>query len=149
MAHHIGSRIPEHKDRRQRRYAGRVLLVSARADERRLFADSLNGRGFCVLEAHSAAEAYYWAREVPVSIIITDIELPGDEDGLCLTCKLKGDRRIHQVPVVVLADRIISSVRSAARGAGCDLISARASLRNLLPLVDLLISGRRRGKSQH
>lgn len=144
MAHHIGSRIEEHEDRRRRRYAGRVLLVSSRADERGLFADSLNARGFCVLEAQNASEARYWAREVPVSIIITDVELRGDEDGLCLTRKLRGDRRIHHVPVVVLAKSIISSVRKAARDAGCDLITAKASPSTLLPLVELLISRRRR-----
>ena len=96
------------------------------------------------MAARSASEAYRWAREVPVSIVITDVELPGDEDGRCLTRKLKGDRRIHEVPVAVLANRIIGSVRKAAGDAGCHLITARASPATVLPLVGPLMSRRRR-----
>jgi DNA-binding response OmpR family regulator len=140
MAHHIDSSINRHAERRRLRYAGRILLVSGRVEQRQAFADSLNGKGFCVLETQSASEAYCVAREMRVSIIITDIDLPGVEDGFGLTRKLKGDRRLRQMPVAVLADRISDSVRRAAGDAGCDLISTRSSARTLFPLIDLLIS---------
>lgn len=140
MIQHLTSRLVKFEDRRQRHYAGRVLLVSARVEESRQLAESLNRRGFCSLDARTALDAYRWASEVTVSIIITDVELPGDEDGFHLTRQLKQDDRTRTVPVVAIATRRDKSLRTAARHAGCDLISSTASPRALTRRIERLVS---------
>jgi DNA-binding response OmpR family regulator len=144
MTHHLITRIPEHGDRRHGHYSGRVLLASARTHERLALADYLSSRGFCALETNNAGEAYRLASEVPVAIVITDVELAGEEDGFSLTRRLKADPRIHQIPVLILADRIVDSVRQAAHTAGCDLLSRKTCRpRLLLQLIDPLVTCRR------
>jgi DNA-binding response OmpR family regulator len=100
----------------------------------------LNSRGFCALEVQSASDAYRWASEVAVSVIVTDAELQGDEDGFCLARKLKGDTRLGHVPVIIVAHRTAEGVREAARQAECHLASTTASARSVSRLISRFAS---------
>lgn len=95
-----------------------------------------------MLETPSASDAYRWACEVAISIVISDVELSGNEDGFSLARRLKADRRIQSVPVLLLVDCITDDVRKAASDAGCHLVATRASEGTLLPLINGLISRR-------
>jgi CheY-like chemotaxis protein len=120
-----------------------VLLASARTAERGDFADYLFSRGFCALETNNAGAAFRLAAEVVLSIVITHVELTGGDDGFTLTRKLKAHPRIRHIPVLILADRIVDSVREAAHSAGCDLLVGTAcGPRRLLKLIDPLVTCR-------
>lgn len=109
----------------------RILLVNDSADEREMYAESFRRFGFCTLQASSAADAYRLATELPPVAVITDVRLTGDEDGLRLTRRLKGDSRMRHVPVVVLTGYVGMHASEAAH-AGCDLFVPKPWLPDVL-----------------
>jgi CheY-like chemotaxis protein len=112
-----------------------VLLVNDSVDEREMYAESLQRLGFSTLEASSAREAYEIAFELPPAAIVTDIKLAGDEDGLGLTRRLKHDKRMRDVPVVILTGYVFAHDREAATRSGCDAFVAKPCLPDALSAV--------------
>jgi CheY-like chemotaxis protein len=110
----------------------RVLLISDSADEREMYAEWLQLRGFCTLQASTAAEAFRLASELPPAAIVTDVRLDGGEDGLCLTSRLKHDERMKAVPVVILTGHVFTRDREAAARAGCDVFIPKPCLPDAL-----------------
>jgi len=97
-----------------------------------MYAESLRRFGFCTLQASSAADAYRMATELPPAAVITDMRLPGEEDGLRLTRRLKDDSRMCHVPVVILTGGVVTHDREAAAHAGCDLFLPKPCLPDIL-----------------
>jgi CheY-like chemotaxis protein len=93
-----------------------------------MYAHWFQRHGFCTLQADSAADAYWLASELMPSAVITDIGLAGNEDGLHLTRRLKGDDRMRDVPVVVLTGYVLTQAQEAAAEAGCDLFVPKPCL---------------------
>ena len=62
-----------------------VLIVEDEFLVRQISADQLEEDGYCVLEAASAADAIRILETVPgVAVLFTDVNMPGDLDGLDL-----------------------------------------------------------------
>lgn len=61
-----------------------VLLVEDDVFLRMMTASSLRGAGFDVIEAAHAAEAVRILEWIPVDALFTDINMPGEMDGLAL-----------------------------------------------------------------
>ena len=121
----------------------RVLLISDSADEREMYAESLQRCGFCTLQASTAADAFRLASELPPAAIVTDVRLDGDEDGLHLTSRLKHDERMRTVPVVILTGHVLAHDRAAAAQAGCDMFVGKPCLPDALTeVVSSLIEAR-------
>src|SRR5436309_1837976 len=68
--------------------------------------------------AGSSQEAIERIRERTPQLILTDIQLPG-QDGLSLTRQLKRDPATAMIPVVALTAHAMSGDREEALGAGC------------------------------
>jgi CheY-like chemotaxis protein len=135
----------QNTDRRQARYFGRVLLVSACDADRDFHADYLRRQGFCAIESRTTSEAYTFASSMPLSAIVTEVSMPGDEDGVSLTRRLKQDACLRRLPVVVLTGFVFGSVREACTSAGCDLFLVKPCPPNVLSrAIETLIVRRAR-----
>jgi DNA-binding response OmpR family regulator len=99
----------------------RVLLVDYSRDEREKYADWFRRQGYCTLQAENAADAYRLATELRPEVMITEVRLPGPENGLCLTRRLKEDTNTRNVRVVILSSEGQGVDTGTATAAMCDL----------------------------
>lgn len=79
-----------------------VLLVDDEPDMLTTYKDLLEGAGFTVLCARSAAEALAAARQSEPDIVLSDVGMP-DKDGKALSEALKADRATARIPVVLMS----------------------------------------------
>jgi DNA-binding response OmpR family regulator len=100
--------------------AERILLVDGSVDEREMYAEYLQLLGFCTLQADNAADGYRLAMEMAPAIVITAVRLPGDEDGLALTRRLRGHVDTQDAAVIMLSSSSAERYRALAARAGCD-----------------------------
>lgn len=80
----------------------RILLVDDEADNRRVFAGTLEAAGYSVRAAPSAQEAFDAALESAPDLILSDVSMPGG-DGLSLLARLRADKRTAGIPVVLMS----------------------------------------------
>ena len=118
-----------------------------------MYAQWLQLRGDCTLQAASAADGMRLALELHPDIVVTDIRLPGLMDGLELTATLKHDHTTSALPVVVLTGSGFDHDSQDARRAGCDRLLAKPCLpERLAQSIDEVLrsrgrfTGRPRGK---
>jgi CheY-like chemotaxis protein len=95
-----------------------ILLVEDNEANQMLARAVLELEGFEVRVAGSAEEARAELRGGRPSLILMDVQLPG-EDGLSLTRALKADPETASIPVVALTAHAMSGDRSLAIHAGC------------------------------
>ena len=105
-----------------------VLLVDDSRDTREMYAEFLSLSGFTVKSAGEGAQAFEDAIASPPDIVVTDIILPGDVDGLELIRKLRSDNRTKDLVIVVLSGREIGGDKEEAGEAGCDLFLGKPCL---------------------
>lgn len=98
----------------------RVLLVNDSGDEREMYAQWLRLKGYIPLQATDALEGFRLATLVEPDIVITDVRLPGEVDGLALTRAIKSLPRPRPIPVMILTGCVFEAQRLAALHAGCD-----------------------------
>jgi two-component system, cell cycle response regulator DivK len=95
-----------------------ILLVEDNEANQMLARAVLELDGFEVRVAGSADEARLELRAGMPSLILMDVQLPG-EDGLSLTRELKADPATASIPVVALTAHAMSGDRALAVHAGC------------------------------
>jgi len=100
----------------------RVLLIDDAVDEREMYAEWFRYHGFCTLQASSASDGFRLATELAADVIITDVRLPGGDDGLRLTTRLKTTDSTAHIPIVVLSGYPDRAEIEAATRAGCDRV---------------------------
>jgi CheY-like chemotaxis protein len=121
----------------------RVLIVSDSRDEREMYAQWLQLRGDCTLQAGSAADGMRLALELHPDVVVTDARLPGSMDGLALTATLKHDHTTSALPVVVLTGSGFAHDSQDARRAGCDRLLPKPCLpEKLAQSIDELLRSR-------
>ena len=95
-----------------------ILLVEDNEANQMLARAVLELEGFEVRVAGSAEEARAELQTGMPSLILMDVQLPG-EDGLSLTRELKADPATAAIPVVALTAHAMSGDRALAVRAGC------------------------------
>lgn len=80
----------------------RVLVVDADLDAIHELQSRLASRGYRVLVAHSAAQAFRQAKIARLDLIVLDVFLP-DADGFTVLEWLKMDRQTRDIPVVLIS----------------------------------------------
>jgi DNA-binding response OmpR family regulator len=118
----------------------RTALVADPDDrDRRAVADELARHGFIVHEARGAAEALRVAVARRPWIVLTELDLPG-EDGLALCRRMRGHSLLRRTPVVFLSAHDDSATRYEALRAGADDFLAKpAPSREMLIRLELLL----------
>jgi CheY-like chemotaxis protein len=95
-----------------------ILVVEDNETNQMLVRAVLELDGYRVAVASSAGEAWDEVRRNTPSLILMDVQLPG-QDGLSLTRELKADPATSGVPVVALTAHAMNGDRELALEAGC------------------------------
>jgi two-component system, OmpR family, phosphate regulon response regulator PhoB len=103
----------------------RLLIVEDQPDIRRLVRWSLELEPHELHEAANGAEGLALARRVRPDLVLLDVMMPGDLDGLTVCAQIKADADLAGVRVVMLTARAQSTDRAAALAAGADAFLAK------------------------
>ena len=98
----------------------KILLVEDEPDTRELVRLTLELDGHEVLEAATAEEAIVKARAGRPDLILMDLSLAGQFDGLEATKRLRADPAFDEVPIVALTAHALQGDRERSLAAGCD-----------------------------
>ena len=103
----------------------RLLIVEDQPDIRRLVRWSLELEPHELHEASNGAEGLALARSVRPDLVLLDVMMPGDLDGLAVCAQLKADADLAGVRVVMLTARAQAIDKDAALAAGADAFLAK------------------------
>jgi CheY-like chemotaxis protein len=95
-----------------------ILVVEDNPASQMLVEAVLQGYGYLLRFAASAAEALASIELERPDLILMDIQLPG-QDGLSLTRQLKADPAQASIPVVAVTAHAMASDRQLSLDAGC------------------------------
>ena len=79
-----------------------------------------------------------------VSLVITDIEMP-QMDGHHLTKRIKDDKDLKQIPVVIFSSLITEEMRIKGKELGADEQLSKPEIGHLVQVVDHLLAAMKRG----
>ncbi|MHB0914782.1 MAG: response regulator [Thermoleophilia bacterium] len=96
-----------------------VMVVDDNDDVRRLLRKVLEAAGHQVLEAGDGDAAIKLVEDIVPDLILMDVRLPGEMDGIATTSCLKDDPRLKRVPIVALTASVTERDRQQALAAGC------------------------------
>jgi len=115
---------------------GRVLVVDNSEDVANLIAAYLSRRGYEVIKAFNADEAWHYALELEPRVITLDVMLDEGE-GFELLQKLKADPHTKDIPVVVLS--IICDEGKSHRMGATDYLEKPIEKTRLIGIIDGLV----------
>lgn len=98
-----------------------VLLVDPAADQREMYRTHLEDCGFTTWEADDLPSAVALCNQVRPSVVVMELTLSQDRDGVELLARLREDGETSSVPVVVLTASVFPADREVAVRAGCEL----------------------------
>ncbi|MHB0866471.1 MAG: response regulator [Thermoleophilia bacterium] len=96
-----------------------IMVVDDNDDVRRLVKKVLVMSGYRVLEADTGEHALAITDETVPDLVLMDLRLPGELNGLETTGQLKENPRTSRVPVVALTASVMERDRKQALAAGC------------------------------
>lgn len=82
-----------------------VLLVEDDPDTREMYHTALEVGGYWVVNAPDAGDALDSALDVRPDVIVTDIGLPGPQDGIGLARRLRDNTRTAAIPLLAVTGR--------------------------------------------
>ena len=98
----------------------KILIVEDHADIRKLIRMTLELEDFEIHEAVDADSGLALALELEPELMLLDIMMPGEMDGLALCRHIKGHERLKAAKVVLLTARGQAQDVEAGREAGSD-----------------------------
>jgi CheY-like chemotaxis protein len=96
-----------------------ILIVDDHADIRRLLSVTL-GKRFSILEAEDGLSALEIIRRDPPRLVLLDVMMPGELDGLAVLDAIKSDPKTRHVLVAMLTARGQTADSDDARSRGAD-----------------------------
>ena len=121
----------------------RVLVVEDNPTNMKLVRDVLTYEGYTVIEGTTAEEGIALAHEHLPRVILLDIQLPGEMDGLDAVKRLKHDERTMAIPVVAVTAFAMTHDKQRALDAGFDgYLEKPISIDALREVVRLLVDRR-------
>ncbi len=119
----------------------RVLVTDDEVSIREILADGLESFGFKVVQAGNAAEAFELVKRGGIDVVLSDIEMPG-ENGLSLLKRIKehdADVDVIVVTGIVDVDTAVGTIRQGAS----DYVSKPFNLEEVRIVVERTIEKRR------
>lgn len=98
----------------------KILLVEDDEDTRELVRLTLEMDGHEVAEAASGEDGVSAARQATPDLILMDLSLAGQYDGLEATRRLRADPRFESTPIIALTAHALEGDRERSLAAGCD-----------------------------
>jgi CheY-like chemotaxis protein len=96
-----------------------ILIVDDHSDIRRLLSITL-GNEFEIIEAHDGVSALAAVGRHHPKVVLLDVMMPGDMDGLQVLDAIKGDPQTQNILVAMLTARGQVADGDDARGRGAD-----------------------------
>jgi len=98
----------------------KILIVDDHADIRRLIRMTLEFEDYDIYEAEDGATALLLAEALRPDLVLLDVMMPGDLDGLAVCRRIKGDPLLQGPGVILLTARGQAQDCEAGRLAGAD-----------------------------
>ena len=117
-----------------------ILVIEDHEDNRRIMRDLLTSAGYEVIEAVTGEEGVTAAETHRPDLILMDVQLPG-LDGYEATRRIKANRGLQKVPIIIVTSYALSGDDVKAFEAGCDAyVSKPFSPRELLAKIREFLS---------
>lgn len=97
-----------------------VLYIEDNYHNRRIVRKVLSSRGYTVIEAEDGLSGLQMVRELKPPLVLLDIGLPGELDGLDVVSAMKADEDLRNIPVIALTASAMRGDRERFLAAGCD-----------------------------
>ncbi|MDI4635424.1 response regulator [Pelomonas sp. V22] len=121
-----------------------ILIVEDHSDIRRLIRWALDFDGHQIHEAANGTQGLLSAGVIRPELMIVDMMMPGEMNGLELTKQLRADPQLSKIGIVMLTARAQSADREAALAAGVDAFLVKPfSPIGLAAEVDRVLKARR------
>ena len=98
----------------------RILIVEDQADIRKLIRMTLEFEDYEIHEASEGTQGLHLARGVRPDLMLLDVMMPGEMDGLQVCQAIKSDASLKSIKVVLLTARGQTRDREAGQSAGAD-----------------------------
>jgi two-component system chemotaxis sensor kinase CheA len=117
----------------------KVLIVEDSITSRMLLKNILESSGYRVKVAVDGMEGYTILRQEPFDIVVSDVDMPR-MNGFDLTAKIRGDRKLADLPVVLVTslDSRDDRERGIDVGANAYIVKSSFDQSNLLEIVERL-----------
>jgi len=117
-----------------------ILIVEDHADIRRLIRMTLEFEDVRIAEAATAQQGWDLARQTSPDLVLLDVMMPGEMNGLDLCRALKAHPELRHVPVIMLSARDAPGDREQglAAGAQCYLVKPFSPMQLLELLHDVV-----------
>lgn len=114
------------------------LLIAEDDSDNQSFLRLLLNKYFIVDICDSADSFYQFMKRNKYDIILMDISLKGNKNGLELTKELKSDPNTRSIPIICYTAHALNSDRTNALNAGCNAYISKPS--NIYTLLNTLFS---------
>lgn len=95
----------------------RILAVDDSHSIREMVSFTLENAGYKVMQTVDGQEAYDWAKNNEVDLVLTDVNMP-NMDGLTLVSKLRDLVHYKYIPILVLTTESSDDKKRQGRDAG-------------------------------
>ena len=113
-----------------------ILIVEDQQDVQKLLDIALQRYGRTILHAYDALQGWEMIRTEQPGVILLDIMMPGDLDGMDLLGMIRKDRQFNQTIIIVMSAMTQRSDYTKALAAGADdYLSKPFHLRDLHRLL--------------
>ncbi|MDD5723021.1 MAG: response regulator [Syntrophales bacterium] len=118
----------------------RILVVEDSITSRMLLKNILESSGYLVKTSVDGSDGYAMLRQEPFDIVVSDVDMPR-MNGFDLTAKIRGDRKLSEIPVVLVTslDSREDRERGVDVGANAYIVKSSFDQSNLLEIVGRLI----------
>jgi CheY-like chemotaxis protein len=96
----------------------RILVVEDQESIRHMIEALVKARGFDVVAVNSGAKALEAVQGQPPDVVLLDLMMPGQFDGLEVCRRLRSDPKTLDLPVLIITANADDSVRKQALEAG-------------------------------
>ena len=120
----------------------KLLIVDDQKDIRDLIRTTLEFEDFELHEADNGAAALHMAQAMRPVLILCDVMMPGELDGIQVCERVKKDAALRSIKFVLLTARGQKSDLAAGEAAGCDayLVKPFSPLK-LIDTIEALLAG--------
>ncbi|MEI6141079.1 MAG: response regulator [Mariniphaga sp.] len=120
--------------------SGKILVAEDSITSRTMLKNILETAGYRVSTAVDGADAYTKARFEEFDLIVSDVDMPR-LNGFELTMKIKNDKKLSEIPVILVTSLESDDDRERGMEAGADayIIKSRFDQGNLLEIIRKLI----------
>jgi CheY-like chemotaxis protein len=89
-------------------------------EETQEYMASLLSREYKLRIASTAGSAWEILESMPIDLVLMDLSLQGDEDGISLTRRIRRDERFNRLPIIAVTAHAFPKDRIQSLEAGCN-----------------------------